>query len=163
MAEEFTGALYQVSLVHALAGEAYLDFYNRELGKGSNSRIPPSTLNPETIHRTSFCVDINEILIGKLKDNGYFPKRRKYIGDDEYDYHEFLDLGNDWLADSTWQQFLPGEPNSLFRRLLHLRASKLSTPPKVLIVRGNELPATLTNYGIKPHQIKYWTEAVLTK
>lgn len=163
MAEEFTDTLDQVDLVHALAGEAYLDFYNRELGKGSNSRVPPSILNPETIHRKSFCVDINEILIGKLKNNGYSAKRRKYIGDDEYDYHEFLDLGNDWVADSTWQQFLPRERHSLVRILLRLRVPKLPTPPKVLIVQGNELPITLTNYGIKPHQIKYWTEAVLAK
>lgn len=162
MAEEFTGTPDQIALVTSLVEDSYVKFVRLEVGKGGGSFFRPDALILEGIHKGAFCVGVNGILIDRMKKQGYNPQRRVFDLGGDNSYHEFSEL-NGWVVDSTWQQFLPGERHSLFRRLLHLRAPKLPTPPKVLIVRGNELPATLTSYGIKPHQIKYWTEAVLTK
>lgn len=137
MAEVFKGTPNQIATVNSYAELAF--------GKVSRELKIPS----KEIFRKPYCTELNPVLVAYLAAAGISAQIR--ISDGELGLHMLTDLGNGWIADPTWQQFLPEQV---------LLAASL---PKVLIARIEKLPPILEEYGLSKTEHSYWTESEIKR
>lgn len=173
----FYGNDQQIEDVQTAASEAYRLFHKKE--GYSLTQLP----------YLPFCFEITEILADQLTQKGYKVSFRRNNRNNSKMDHQHLDLGNDWVADPSWKQFIPGvdeylrsqymmlasSDNSRFRGIgwierfvqrLWLRDTqqnpqRLELYPDVLVSKIQDLPGVLEKAGVSSDVIPFWTEAVI--
>lgn len=137
MKEVFNGTPNQIATVNLCAEQAY-EKVSRELKIPSNE-----------VFKKPYCTELSPALVKILAETGISARIRIYDG--ELGLHMHTDLGNGWIADPTWQQFLSEQ--------LLLTTSL----PKVLIARREKLPLILNGYGLSSPEHSYWTESEIKR
>lgn len=136
MFQEFEGTEQQIELVRRLSIEAY-DYFGRKFIR-------------ENLPRQDLCEPVTHRLVHQLRDLGYQAKYRLYRNSEAAHVH--LGLGNDWVADAQWLQFLgrTDNPQEIERR---------KSLPDVVIAQLDAIPSLLKNYGVAEEDLAFWTNA----
>ena len=104
-------------------------------------------VNPDTVFSSGQCENMSDELVIALRHKGTEADVMAYHGGWTVTFHDFVifvEDGEEWIADPTWQQFLI-EPNTEL--------------PHVLITKKSETVDTLTKLGIPKDKHAIWLDA----
>src|ERR1700722_17986690 len=103
-------------------------------------------MKPEEMFAAPRCEDVSSDLRDELVQQGVDATLATYAGWDitSHEMVSFMQDGEEWIADPTWQQFLE-KPNS--------------SAPHVLICKKSELSEKLAGLGIPENLHHIWLEA----
>lgn len=138
MFQEFEGTPEQIELVKKLTASVYDNLADTRL------------IQRGGVSQGGNCDLISVSLVHSLRDKG-FPAKYRYH-DNGSAIHVHVGLGNDWVADAQWQQFLglTLDPSEIARRKLL---------PEVIITQLSTLPDTLIGYGVTEENLPFWLNA----
>lgn len=103
----------------------------------------------ETVHAEPVCRDMTTLMVLSLFEAGESPRVDSRGG--RLDEHRYVIIGDgpdEYVADPTWQQFLP----------LERRSSGL---PKVLIGTRKEVMTFAAEAGVDPTDVQVWSSDVI--
>lgn len=103
-------------------------------------------MNPAEIFAARQCEQVSTVLRDELKQQGVDAELATYVGWDitSHEMVSFMQDGEEWIADATWQQFLEKSNPSL---------------PRVLLCKKAELTDTLSQLGVPENLHHVWLQA----
>lgn len=146
---ELTGSRDEIVLINLVADKVY-------------RQIAQETGNSESaVHRMGLCTELSELLNIELRRIGFTSHLIETPRGAEYS-HSHVGLDKDWRIDPSWQQYLPGGASYKLSGA-YLPDMERRNPPKVLVVRTQNLPKVLSSWGLPARVHQIWTNTEIRR